>query len=315
MLNNTFLRKQSNSFSEPSFMNLRLDMITGLQAVMPSENTEVPSSFTIVGHIVHLNLKEEHEPYKRLIAEVLLDKNKKVTSVVNKTNNIDNTYRNFQMEVLAGDGNMVASLKENGCRFTFDFSKVYWNSRLQAEHRRIVDMFQKGSTVLDVFAGVGPFALPAVKKGCLVYANDLNPASYHWLNENIRLNKITAGIHTYNMDGREFIRKVMDDVLRTSPGITVDHVVMNLPAIAIEFLDAFRGVYQSFDTTTPLPMIHCHCFTRNTNPEKDIKERLCHAMGSSSDFDVSLHWVRTVAPKKEMYCVSFRLPFEIAFAS
>jgi tRNA G37 N-methylase Trm5 len=42
----------------------------------------------------------------------------------------------------------------------------------------------------DVFAGVGPFAIPAARKGCTVVANDLNPASYHWLQHNVSLNKV-----------------------------------------------------------------------------------------------------------------------------
>lgn len=113
----------------------------------------------------------------------------------------------------------------------------------------------------DVFAGVGPFALPATKKGCIVYANDLNPESYYWLNENIKLNKvrgslfsgctstltvntwagfsqITSGIKTYNLDGREFIRNAVRDLQATAQGEwkTFDHFVMNLPATAIEFL-------------------------------------------------------------------------------
>ena len=29
---------------------------------------------------------------------------------MNKTNNIDNTYRNFEMEILAGDSNMITEL-------------------------------------------------------------------------------------------------------------------------------------------------------------------------------------------------------------
>lgn len=46
--------------------------------------------------------------------------------------------------------------------------------------------------VADVFAGVGPFALPAGKKGCGVFANDLNPNSYKYLQVNINDNKVWA---------------------------------------------------------------------------------------------------------------------------
>jgi len=39
-----------------------------------------------------------------------MDKNPGVTCVVNKTNMIDSTYRNFKMEMLAGEENMVAKV-------------------------------------------------------------------------------------------------------------------------------------------------------------------------------------------------------------
>lgn len=42
--------------------------------------------------------------------QVIMDKNPGITCVVNKTNTIDSTYRNFQMEVLAGEDNMVAKV-------------------------------------------------------------------------------------------------------------------------------------------------------------------------------------------------------------
>lgn len=42
-----------------------------------------------------------------------MDKNPGVTCVVNKTNMIDSTYRNFKMEVLAGEENMVAKVSLN----------------------------------------------------------------------------------------------------------------------------------------------------------------------------------------------------------
>ncbi|KAF1803917.1 Met-10+ like-protein-domain-containing protein [Mucor lusitanicus] len=288
-----------------------------LYSVMPEGDAETPSSFTTTGHIAHVNLKEENMPFKGLIAQVILDKNKKIKSVVNKTNQIDNTYRNFQMEVLAGDTNMMTELKENDCKFRFDFSKVYWNSRLQAEHRRLVSLFKKGDYICDVMAGVGPFSIPAAKKGTVVYANDLNPASYESLCDNIKLNKITSQhIKTYNMDGRAFIKQAVHDLsMETKDDRTFDHFIMNLPATAIEFLDAFKGIYNGRNISSDrLPMIHVHCFTRSSDPHQDIEQHVCQIMGGPIDkASCHLHWVRTVAPKKDMYCISFRLSPDIAF--
>jgi hypothetical protein len=102
---------------------------------------------------------------------------------------------------------------ENGCRFRFDYAQVYWNSRLMNEHKRLVDAFAADAVVCacapphappaarrlgadhgpvlsgDVFAGVGPFAIPAARKGCTVHANDLNPASHAALQANMESNK------------------------------------------------------------------------------------------------------------------------------
>lgn len=42
-----------------------------------------------------------------------------------------------------------------------------------------------------------------------------------------------------------------------------------------------------------------------------VEEKIGHRLGE----DAAYHWVRSVAPQKEMYCVSFRLPHAVAFAS
>jgi tRNA G37 N-methylase Trm5 len=81
---------------------------------------------------------------------------------------------------------------ESNCSFKFDFRRVYWNSRLHSEHDRLIQLFKPEDVVADVFAGVGPFSLPAAKKGCGVLANDLNPESYKYLQENIENNKVTG---------------------------------------------------------------------------------------------------------------------------
>jgi tRNA G37 N-methylase Trm5 len=51
-------------------------------------------------------------------------------------------------------------------------------------------MFKPGEVVVDVMAGVGPFAVPAGRKGVWVWANDLNPDSYAALREAVVRNKV-----------------------------------------------------------------------------------------------------------------------------
>lgn len=95
-------------------------------------------------------------------------------------------------ELLAGEDDLQTDLKEGGSSFRFDYSKVFWNSRLQTEHARLVDLFKPGQAVCDAMAGVGPFAVPAGKKGVFVWANDLNPDCYDALKDCIDLNKVCA---------------------------------------------------------------------------------------------------------------------------
>lgn len=49
--------------------------------------------------------------------------------------------------------------------------QVYWNSRLQEEHKRLVDSFKPGEVIVDMMAGLGPFAVPAAQRGCMVGIN------------------------------------------------------------------------------------------------------------------------------------------------
>lgn len=155
--------------------------------------SEVPQSFAQAGHLAHLNLRSQYSPYKHLIASVIIDKNPRITTVINKIEDVgtESEFRTFPMEVLAGPANTEVEVNESGCTFKFDFAKVYWNTRLGDEHERVFSKFCPGEAVADVMAGVGPFAVPAGKKRVFVWANDLNPESYKSLKENIELNKVS----------------------------------------------------------------------------------------------------------------------------
>ncbi|ESP02935.1 hypothetical protein LOTGIDRAFT_110690 [Lottia gigantea] len=301
---------------ELSFDNLSAKEV--IRAILPDDIIDSVSGFSIIGHIAHLNLKREVLDYKHIIGEVILDKNSHsgIRTVINKLDSIDNTYRNFQMELLAGEEDYVTVSKENDCSFQFDFSKVYWNTRLVGEHRYIVDLLEKTDVLYDVFAGVGPFSIPAAKKGVTVLANDLNPDSYKALNDNITLNKVKPDkIQTFNMDGRDFICNVVKQDfkkrLENQDCENEFHLTMNLPALAIEFMDAFKDLFKDEEIAIApekLPVVHCYCFTKDTeNAEKDVIERAESIIGMKLPAECKVRYVRNVAPNKEMMCIKFRL--------
>ncbi|PNW71749.1 hypothetical protein CHLRE_16g672041v5 [Chlamydomonas reinhardtii] len=379
-----------------------------LKKLLP-EGVDAPSSFETIGHIAHLNLRDEQLPYRHLIAQVLLDKNPHLKTIVNKVGSIENEFRVFNMEVIGGEQRLETEVTQHGARFKLDFSQVYWNSRLESEHLRLVGTMERGQVLVDMMAGIGPFAVPAAQKGLTVYANDLNPRSTHYLAVNVRLNRLGDGVRVFNMDGRAFLRLLCDtpsgpaaDIRRqkqqqgqqpaeepkqqqepepvsagiavpqaaagaaaaaaagttaaaegaaaspavgqpakrqrtkervfeaqgpvppvpesfTPPvgGIMFDHVVMNLPASAIEFLDAFNGAFDPVAwADRPLPTVHCYTFKRANETEADIVAKAEGYLGGPMEAGACVvHTVRDVAPNKLMLCLSFRVPKAVAFNS
>ena len=120
----------------------------------------------------------------------------------------------------------IVSIKQNQCIFRFPYNKVYWNTRLDTEHRRMINSIKQEDTVIDFFAGVGPFSLPLARQrfqnilsekkkkfvtehpkikllGC-VHANDLNPHCYSALIQNAKENRIRiaseGGVEDNNVD-------------------------------------------------------------------------------------------------------------------
>lgn len=288
-----------------------------LRAILPKE-IEVPTSYSIIGHIVHLNLRDIHLPYKTIIGQVYLDTIPNVRTVLNKINIIHTTFRNFTLEILAGDKNTIATVKENGYIYELDFSQVYWNPRLSTEHKNLITFMKPNDVLYDVFAGVGPFAIPAACKGIKVFANDLNPESYKWLQKNIIINKVKRNIQCFNMDGRDFLKTIFKTDILNRRAINqsgIEHIVMNLPALAIEFLDVFFDSFNENEIKQICyqpPIIHLYCFVKTNKGENAcelaqllIEEKLGCTLTSNSLLD--LHYVRNVSSNKEMIRISFLL--------
>ncbi|KAK8213365.1 tRNA(m(1)G37)methyltransferase [Zalaria obscura] len=323
-------------------------------AILPSaEDDEIPSGFTSVGHVAHLNLRDKYLAYKDIIGQLILDKNPTVRTVINKVDDVgeENEYRTFRYEVLAGPDDMDVEIREADCTFRFNYAKVYWNSRLNTEHERQVAAFQEGEAVCDVMAGIGPFAVPAGKKRVFVWANDLNPDSYTSLEDAVHRNKVGDFVKPFNTNGHSFIRTATAALLRDNHSATIykkqsrteaklskpevlktltqprvfGHYVMNLPASAIEFLPSFIGLYTEEDRKLlpadfKLPMVHVYCFSTKSDDNVQEGIKICEEISKQLDYRITpqtpetvIYDVRDVAPHKRMFCASFRLPEEVAF--
>ena len=86
---------------------------------------------------------------------------------------------------------------------------MYWNSRLETEHDRLIDTYLRpGDVFVDMMCGIGPFAVRAARKGNVVLANDLNPDSVKWLRVNAAKNPGGERVRAFNMCAREFMRSI-----------------------------------------------------------------------------------------------------------
>lgn len=74
-----------------------------------------------------------------------VSKNQLFRTVVNKVDGIATKYRNFEIELVAGEENYLTTVTERGINYKMDFSKVFWNSRLQHEHERVTQFLTNNS--------------------------------------------------------------------------------------------------------------------------------------------------------------------------
>lgn len=312
---------------ELTYQNWRADDL--VKAIIP-DGIEPATSYSKIGHILHMNLKDNLLPYKTAIAQIYMDKIAGCKTVINKAQSIDNTFRNFHIDLLLGEPDYQVQVKENGVVFEFDFSTVYWNPRLSSEHERLVKMLNANDYFYDVFAGVGPFAVPSGKKRVNVLANDLNPHSFKWLEHNVKKNKVSNQVATFNKDGRDFIlQDVKNNLLERIEQRNNEveeysiHIAMNLPGLAVTFLDAFVGLLKENkngilnSSTIPTPICHCYCFVKGVDDPKVMAKNLVEEhIGFKLLQDETLKeitYVRNVAPNKDMMRVDILLTSDILF--
>lgn len=189
------------------------------------------SSFDIVGDVAILKLPDELLPKKNLIGETLIKQSKQIRTVLRQVSGFSGEFRTRQLEYLAGEKKFEVLHKEGGCEFRVDLASTYFSPRLGSERRRIAEQVKPGETVVNLFGGVGTFAIVIAKTQPLskIYSIDLNPSAHRLAVENVLRNKVADRVVPVYGDSREIVQKYLFQ--------TADRVLMPLPRRSREFLD------------------------------------------------------------------------------
>jgi len=191
----------------------------------------LPRAIDLVGDIAIIEVPLELDAYKRIIGETILKTHKNVRTVLAKKGAVSGTYRLREFSVIAGEPKTATIHKEHGCQYYLDVAKVYFSPRLSYEHKRVASLVKQGETVIDLFAGVGPFAIQIAKahENVKVYAIDVNPDAVEFLKRNVRLNRVEGKVHPILGDAKQVVEERLAGF--------ADRVIMNLPEKAMEFVE------------------------------------------------------------------------------
>lgn len=226
--------KIANEF--PSFEIIEMDLKPRREHIrsykdlldIPGElHGALPSSYDIIGEVAIIKIPDALVDYRHSIGKALSEANRNIRKVaVDLGVKGDNRVRD--LEVIFGDDDLETTHVENNLRFKLDPGLVYFSPRLATERMRIANL-TGNEEVLDMFAGVGPFALtigrhsPAKR----VVGIDLNPDCIRFFKLNISLNGLNDIVEAHVGDASE-ISGIFGEFQR---------IIMNLPHTSIEYLE------------------------------------------------------------------------------
>jgi len=252
----------------PKHVRPPTNLIDVLEGKLPTHLlASLPQAIDFVGDIVVVEIPPELEPHKKLLGEAILATHKRVRTVLAKSGAVSGEYRLREFEVIAGVNKTETVHKEHGCAYHVDLAKTYFSPRLSHEHERVASQVGEGETVIDMFAGVGPFPILIAKKceNVRVYAIDVNPDAIQYLKRNISINHVQDRVTPILGDARQVIRKKLSGV--------ADRVIMNLPEKSIEYVDTACEALKPEGG-----IMHYYEFVNTPDPLETSKLRLIEAM-------------------------------------
>ncbi len=249
---------------------------------------KLPTSYDIIGRILLIKIPQELKKYENKIGAALLRQHKHVETVY-AIEPVRGELRLRSIKNIAGTQQTITQHKEQGLSFFVDVEKTYFSPRLAGERKRITSLVQPGETIVDLFAGVAPFACMIAKYAHpkQVYAVDKNIDAVQLAKKNSIQNKLVDRVEVIHADAEDI------PMLFKKKKISADRVIMNLP---------FESQY-FFTTALQLlkdqGVIHLYTITKEETLDHVVDDLKKQAQNSRFLFtDVKVHKIKTYATRE-----------------
>jgi tRNA (guanine37-N1)-methyltransferase len=263
----------------------------------PAEILGYEPSLERLGDIVIVD--EDDDGRAREIADAVMASDVPCETVLNRASPIEGELRVRRWDVLAGTDTETVH-REYGHEFLLDVAEVYFSPRLATERHRVIEQAEPGESAVDMFAGVGPYAVPLASRGADVVACDLNERAVEYLRENAARNGVEDRVTAIAGDVRDLVGGADGGAVDYAG--TADRLVMNLPHSADAFLDTAVAL------AGEECVVHYYDIQHEDDPFGPGTRAIRAAAGDEYAVDVETERVvKSYAPHEYNVCLDVRL--------
>jgi tRNA wybutosine-synthesizing protein 2 len=186
--------------TDPEARSPDLDALLRERGWTDDELDRAPSSWAVLGTVVLASFGDCPRPEE--VGEALLELHGGADTVLDR-GGVSGEHREPEVSVVAGAGDTETIHTEHGTRYAMDLARVVFAPGNEAERVRMGEITDGDERVLDMFAGIGYFALPMARAGADVTAVERNPEAFRFLAENAQLNGVSDRLDCVLGDCRE----------------------------------------------------------------------------------------------------------------
>jgi tRNA wybutosine-synthesizing protein 2 len=185
----------------------------------------LPGGFQTIGDVIIIRLNPLLLKKRTIIAEKCLELYPNLRAVYLNLGIIKGQYRTPEnIEFIAGEDNTIVEHKEHGVTYKFDIKKIMFSKGNINERKYLASLVKSGEIIVDMFAGIGYFSLPIARNAApfRIYSIEINPVSYDFLVQNIKVNQFEDIIIPINGDSKIEVPKLAQS------GVKADRVIMGV---------------------------------------------------------------------------------------